>query len=137
MTDERPVSSRVDQWVAKAEGDFTAAVHLLTLPDDTCPFDVVCFHAQQCVEKYLKAALVESGVPPPRTHDLAELSSALPSSLSLSVDEEDLSALTPYAVEARYPAVDAEFVGREDAERAAEIARRVRTEFRARLASPR
>jgi len=33
-----------------------------------------CFHAQQCVEKALKAAVVaRTGRPPPRTHSIAEL----------------------------------------------------------------
>jgi HEPN domain-containing protein len=31
------------------------------------------FHAQQCVEKYLKALLVAPGLAFPRTHDLTAL----------------------------------------------------------------
>ena len=37
----------VRQWVQKAEHDLKNAEHTLTLEDD-CPFDTVCFHAQQC-----------------------------------------------------------------------------------------
>ena len=43
----------VRQWVAKAENDLRNAEHTLTLQEE-CPFDTVCFHAQQCAEKYLK-----------------------------------------------------------------------------------
>jgi HEPN domain-containing protein len=43
----------VGEWVAKAENDLKSAAHLLTMKD--CPVDNVCFNAQQCVEKYLKA----------------------------------------------------------------------------------
>lgn len=50
----------VRQWVEKAENDLKNATHTLKLGRD-CPTDTVCFHAQQCVEKYLKALLVWEG----------------------------------------------------------------------------
>ena len=40
----------VSQWVEKAEHDLKNAEHTLTLQED-CPFDTVCYHAQQCAEK--------------------------------------------------------------------------------------
>ena len=40
-------------WVAKAEGDYAVAVRELGTAAPV--FDAVCFHAQQCAEKYLKA----------------------------------------------------------------------------------
>lgn len=40
----------VRQWVQKAENDLRNAKHTLTMGED-CPYDTVCFHAQQCVEK--------------------------------------------------------------------------------------
>lgn len=44
-------------WVNKAENDLAAAA--LTLKAGRkAPADTVCFHAQQCVEKYVKALLV-------------------------------------------------------------------------------
>jgi len=42
-------------WVKKAN-DLKNAVHTLEMGDD-CPTDTVCFHAQQCVEKYVKVFL--------------------------------------------------------------------------------
>ena len=33
-------------------------------------YDGVCFHAQQCIEKYLKAKLVEADIDFPKTHNL-------------------------------------------------------------------
>jgi HEPN domain-containing protein len=44
-------------WIEKAESDYKAFQKLLEMGED-CPFDTVCFHAQQCVEKYIKARLV-------------------------------------------------------------------------------
>ena len=47
----------VKEWIAKAEGDFAVACRerrVRKLPN----WDAVCFHSQQCVEKYLKALLI-------------------------------------------------------------------------------
>jgi hypothetical protein len=44
-------------WVQKAESNLKTAAHTLKL-DKACATDLVCFHAQQSVEKYLKALLV-------------------------------------------------------------------------------
>jgi len=49
----------IRQWVQKAENDFQSAVYLLKL-GKKCPTDTVCFHAEQCVEKYLKAIVKKS-----------------------------------------------------------------------------
>ena len=67
-------------------------------------YDAVCFHAQQCVEKYLKACLQEANVSFRKTHDLSELLNQ-----ALSIDPEwdslrtDLNSLSAFAVEYRYP----------------------------------
>jgi len=48
------------EWVHKAEGDFlTAQREMKAAPAN---YDAVCFHAQQCAEKYIKARLVEEGI---------------------------------------------------------------------------
>jgi HEPN domain-containing protein len=76
-----PASERVlaiaGDWVRKAESDLMNAVHTLKLGADG-PTDTVCFHAQQCIEKYLKALLVLRAIDFPRTHDLEKLVSLLP-----------------------------------------------------------
>jgi HEPN domain-containing protein len=48
---EDALATTVRQWVEKAENDLTAATHAIKLRDK-CPTDTVCFHAQQCIEKY-------------------------------------------------------------------------------------
>ena len=62
----------VREWIAKAENDLKNAAHTLMLKED-CPTDTVCFHAQQVVEKYLKALLVWVDIDFPKTHDITEL----------------------------------------------------------------
>ncbi len=60
------------EWVTKAEEDFAVA-RLLARPRKKPLWSAVAFHAQQCVEKYLKARLNEASLPFPRTHDLEQL----------------------------------------------------------------
>ncbi len=77
MPDHNQVLLVVQEWILKAENDFKNATHTLKLGQD-CPTDTVCFHAQQCVEKYLKATLVLEGIDFPRTHNLKSLLELLP-----------------------------------------------------------
>jgi HEPN domain-containing protein len=54
------------EWIIKAEGDYLTARRELAVKDNP-NHDAVTFHAQQCAEKYLKARLIEAGVPFPKT----------------------------------------------------------------------
>jgi len=60
------------EWVTKAEGDF-AMVEREARARKSPSYDGLCFHAQQCAEKYLKALLCEAAMEIPRTHDLVAL----------------------------------------------------------------
>ena len=51
----------VKLWIRKAENDLVAAEHLLTVRPHT-PYDTICFHAQQCAEKYLRLSLSSTGL---------------------------------------------------------------------------
>ena len=86
------------------------------------------YHAQQCVEKYVKALLVFHGVDFPKTHDLGVLIGLLPlrDPLPLTADEQDL--LTEYATGARYPGWGD--IPLADARSAVRLARRVRKQAR-------
>ena len=131
MSESRELVSLVRAWVEKAEHDLTTAEHTLKLGDD-CPFDTVCFHAQQCVEKYLKTLLVLHQQDFPKTHDLAVLARLLPSDVLPKVDTDALLTLNRYPIEARYPG-DWEPMSRHDAEEAVGVAQRLRTVVRALL----
>jgi len=63
----------------------------------------VCWHSQQAAEKALKAALTIEYIDYPYTHDLNALRNLLPGSWSVRVDHPDLTELSQWAVEARYP----------------------------------
>ena len=125
------VISLVRQWVEKAEEDLRTAEHTLTLEDD-CPYGTVCFHAQQCAEKYLKALLTLHAVPFPKIHDLLELLPLVPKALALGIWESDVAEVNRYAIEGRYPG-EWEPIVRQDAEAAVEVARKVREAVRKHL----
>ena len=100
----KPVTS---EWVEKAEADWRAAQREFNAAVDSSP-DIVCFHAQQCVEKYLKARLIESGLVAPRTHNLlALLALVTPTAPGLAGFTARLSRMAAHAVEIRYPGSDA------------------------------
>lgn len=96
------------EWIEKAEGDFRTAGRELwaeQLPN----YDAVCFHAQQCAEKYLKAKLQETDILVPKIHDLtALLDLLLPYEPELETLRFALGMLTDYAVAVRYPGFSAD-----------------------------
>ena len=96
---------------------------------DDCPTDTVCFHAQQCAEKYLKAFLVMECIDFPKTHDIKELIALLPKGSRPELTPEEQRRLTDYARVTRYPG-DYEPISLSETRRAVSIARRVRKELR-------
>lgn len=117
----------VRAWVLKAEHDLLNIENNLAARE--IPWDTVCFHAQQCGEKYLKALLVSRHVDPPKIHDLTELHALLPDGLLVDFNARLLEELNPYSIEGRYPGVW-EPVEQEEALRAVEAARTIRQAIR-------
>ena len=84
--------------------------------DDDAHLSIVCFHAQQAVEKSIKAVLFALQIEFKRTHNLTELAALLRQNGSdPPIDDESLLRLNPYAVTFRYDDRDLELVTREDA----------------------
>jgi len=95
--------SAAPEWMVKAEGDWEALDILLSRNSPRLR-DSVVFHAQQCVEKLLKARLIQLGQPVDKIHDLAALSRQLEAvDGQWSWDAEELADLSSGAVLARYP----------------------------------
>jgi len=93
-------ASEANRWMSYALEDMEGAQALL---HDAAPSRLACFHAQQAAEKALKALLVRDQVAPPRTHNLTTILGLINSPIDISVGEEDLAALSVWALEARYP----------------------------------
>lgn len=93
----------------------------ILLRDPESPLETTLFHAQQALEKGLKALLVRAGIIFPRTHDLLELRDlAVANGIVVPVSRDLLARLAPYAVEFRYLGVIAPEVGRDEANKAIE-----------------
>ena len=128
MPEPDKVAAVVQEWVTKAENDLKNAAHTLKL-GRVCPTDTVCFHAQQCVEKYVKAFLVAIGAEFPRTHDLEMLVTLMPQNARPTLTLAEQRTLTDYATALRYPG-PYEPVTLSEAKEAVKLARRVRREVR-------
>lgn len=87
------------EWVAKAESDYATARRELGVRKQP-NFDAVCFHAQQCAEKYLKGLLQKQRLVIPRTHNLEALAKPLlEAHNALTPLAADMRSLGAYAVE--------------------------------------
>ena len=93
----------VKLWYRKADNDLKAGKDELATENPAT--DTVCFHMQQCVEKYLKAFLVHKGKEISKTHNLALLiqqCADIDASFQ-KMKEWNVALLTAYAVGMRYP----------------------------------
>ncbi len=117
-----------EQWIERAENDLRNAQYTLTLKEN-CPFDTVCFHAQQSVEKYLKALLLKFSVDFPKTHDLRVLLQIAEKKASLKFDKKRVLLLNRYVIEGRYPG-DWDPITRSEAEEAVQTAKATITQIR-------
>ena len=121
MPEIEKVITVAGEWVKKAENDLKNATFTLEM-DDECPTDTVCFHAQQVVEKYLKALLVFKGIPFPKTHNIEDIIALLPPGSRPKLTEKEQDKLTEYATVTRYPG-DYEPIPLDEAKKAVRIAR--------------
>jgi len=111
-----------EEWITKAEKDYLVAIRELK----TTPIvgDAICFHAQQCVEKYMKAILQENEIEFEKIHDLDVLFNKCVNFIpELESFRDDLVKLSTYAVDVRYPGFD---VSEEEARECVEVMENVR-----------
>ena len=114
-------------WVQRAEEDWLLARSALRRKVPL--IYSATFHAQQCVEKYLKALLLSCRQAFPRTHDLIALHDlCMQNSISVQVDQDKLERLAAYAVQVRYPGAEPTL---DEAREAVQIAQEVRRWARA------
>lgn len=109
-------------WVEKAEEDWITANTMMKRHKVFT--GVVCYHLQQCAEKYIKAIIIHKDSTFPKTHDLNALSDISEANgILIGMTESDLETLTGYAVTARYPSADP---STEDMREALHIAKAIR-----------
>jgi len=129
--------SLVCEWIEKADADLEVARRMASEAADNLRIrEIVGFHCQQAVEKYLKALLTYYQVEFPKTHQIQRLLI-----LVSGVNREAAGALTgarwlgPFGVEIRYPGDAAEMLPGDEL-RAIEIASQVGRVVHAILATP-
>ena len=104
----------INEWIDRAERD----LRLISYVDDYN----MCFHAQQCVEKMVKAAMLFEGKNIIQTHDLGLLINNLSSGWDIKTLISNMINLTKYAVSGRYPVSDK--ILQNDAKEAYDLAQR-------------
>ena len=112
------------KWVEKANADLLNADNNLNA--ENTPYDTVCFHCQQAVEKLLKAYLIARDKTYPISHDLLLILEDI-KEFDKNAEQlrDSLISLLPYAVEVRYP--DEYFMpSKEDAVEARQTAQQVK-----------
>jgi HEPN domain-containing protein len=98
-----PHEAEARQWIEFADRDLALAEHTAKTMWPI-PHEIVCYHCQQFVEKYLKAFLVSKGQEPPHIHDLAKLASLCETENSdFRQIKQKCVILTEYGVQPRYP----------------------------------
>ena len=90
--------SEAGEWLAFAREDLRVAEWALSAEI----YNQACFHAQQCVEKALKAWLRHLGTLPPRTHQLSLLLALLPDEVLADLRLE-ITLLDRFYIPTRYP----------------------------------
>jgi HEPN domain-containing protein len=103
------------EWVEKAEQDWVSLNREIRARKNP-NYDGACFFAQQCIEKYLKARLVESNRYFKKVHDLTYLLGLVVEVEPLWISyEQEFRLLSDYAVEFRYPGASAKLEDAKDA----------------------
>jgi HEPN domain-containing protein len=113
---------RVSQWLEFADEDYRMA----QLAMEEKIYNQVCFHAQQCVEKSLKA-LIEARQKVPKIHKLDDiLELCLRLGYMLEQYQNDIEFIDKFYTSTRYPFIVGMLPGglpvKQDAEKALQIA---------------
>lgn len=91
----------IQEWINKAQKDIRTVEIMQEYEDMT---EIICFHCQQAVEKYLKALLIKNDEEITKTHNIDYLLNKCIQYNEKFIDFLGTS-LSEYAVDTRYPDV--------------------------------
>lgn len=92
----------IEEWITKAEHDLGMAE--LAIANKPEYKDLICFHCQQCAEKYLKAYLIRLNISFRKSHSLNYLLDLLAAGDNVPDGIYNAAEiLEDYGVEIRYP----------------------------------
>jgi HEPN domain-containing protein len=89
-----------NEWLKSAKSDLDTIEAIL---DNQSLTHIVAFHAQQCIEKCLKAVIEEHELPAGKIHNLITLKSIVSKVNDFDFDEDLLGLLNSLYVDSRYP----------------------------------
>ena len=119
MLPEHPEPGSAKDWLRRAKSDL--ALSGVPRPPEVM-YNELCFHAQQAVEKSLKAVLITEHIEFRRVHHIGYLLGLLPQEIPPPPEAVEAVTLTSYAVTTRYPG-DYEEITKEMYQEAVHIAR--------------
>lgn len=90
---------KIAEWLFFVEADLQAASIML----EEKVYHIVCFHAQQAVEKVIKALLLLQRDEPPKQHLLMRLAEMTPDKIILRKFKKELAFLDQFYIPTRYP----------------------------------
>jgi len=88
------------EWLKAADDDLLAIQNLLSNSDIT---NIIAFHAQQAIEKILKAFIEEFDISFVKTHNLQTLFYKIESIFPYTINESLLAELDRLYIDSRYP----------------------------------
>lgn len=88
------------EWLRSAEDDLEAIDEIIENESLT---NIVAFHAQQAIEKSLKALIEEYDLKFKKTHKLMMLFNIVESIIDLQINEDTIIKLDSLYIESRYP----------------------------------
>ena len=89
-----------NEWLKSAKSDLDTIEAIL---DNQSLTHIVAFHAQQCIEKCLKAVIEEHELSAGKIHSLITLKSIVSKVKNFDFDEDLLGLLNRLYVDSRYP----------------------------------
>ena len=92
------MKEEIENWLQFASED----LRLAELAQSEDIYNQVCFHAQQCAEKVLKAFILQRGKIHPQTHRLSDLLNHLGKNVFKEL-QEDIISLDRFYILTRYP----------------------------------
>jgi len=109
------------KWLKRAKSNLKIA----KVPkDDDIVYEDLCFEAQQCAEKSLKALLIVHNEEITKTHSFGELIAKLEKYMEVPKEIRQVGELSDYAVQTRYPG-DYTEIREEEYTKAIELAERI------------
>ena len=121
-------TDKYNEWFAMGDKDLRSAKILF---DHDADNEIVCFHCQQTLEKYLKGYLIAVTGELQERHNLLKLcKKAMQQDNKFNEFLKDMALVNAFYIETRYPALDPLVVSKEDTEECFRIVEKVLTRIK-------